>query len=149
MFLDIQKYFPSSISNQSDSTTNLSLRCERKSNNITPTDIETGTGLLYFGNCFYAYVTPFILAIGLIGNSISLKVFTSRVMRRLSFSRYLMALSGSDMLVLLTYVLLDWLNDGLKYWPGGYRWVTFSFIHNWMGDYIFKSIHFVFISVWQ
>ena len=66
------------------------------------------------GTVSYAFLTPFILIIGLIGNSMSLKVFTSRVMRRLSSSTYLMALSVSDMLVLLTYVLLDWLNDGTQ-----------------------------------
>ena len=92
-------------------------------------ELGTDAGLLRFGNSFYAFLTPFILIIGLIGNSMSLKVFTSRVMRRLSSSTYLMALSVSDMLVLLTYVLLDWLNDGLKYWPGGYRFDTiFAFI---------------------
>ena len=114
------------ISNLSESTdVPPPIDCNEEDSDDTD-ELGTNAGLLRFGNSFYAFLTPFILIIGLIGNSMSLKVFTSRVMRRLSSSIYLMALSVSDMLVLLTYVLLDWLNDGLKYWPGGYRFDTIS-----------------------
>ena len=112
--------------------------CDEQDSDDTA-ELGTGDGLLRVGNSFYAFLTPFILIIGLIGNSMSLKVFTSRVMRRLSSSTYLMALSVSDMLVLLTYVLLDWLNDGLKYWPGGYRFDTILCFRN-------STNHALFIS---
>ena len=68
----------------------------------------------------YAYCTPVIILVGLLGNSLSLKVFTSKVMSRLSSSFYLLALSVADMLVLLTYGI-DWLNHGLVRWPGNYQ----------------------------
>ncbi|CAD5114138.1 unnamed protein product [Dimorphilus gyrociliatus] len=68
-------------------------------------------------NCdlIYAYATPIIFIIGLVGNCISLRVFTSRVMRRLSASQYVIALSASDLIVLIFYVLTEWLDKGLKY----------------------------------
>ena len=113
--------------------------CDEDDSDDSTAELGTNAGLLRFGNSFYAFLTPFILIIGLIGNSMSLKVFTSRVMRRLSSSTYLMALSVSDMLVLLTYVLLDWLNDGLKYWPGGYRFDTIY-------DFIISTKNEVFTS---
>ena len=69
----------------------------------------------------YAYLTPAILVWGLVGNSVSLRVFTSKFMSRLSSSYYLVALSAAHMVVLLSYVLLEWLNRGLPRWPGGHR----------------------------
>lgn len=57
----------------------------------------------------YAYITPVLLCIGIVGNVLSLKVFLSRNMRNLSASAYLSALSISDLLALLCYVLVDWL----------------------------------------
>ena len=67
-----------------------------------------------WGKTFSAYVTPFIIAIGLAGNLISLRVFTSTQLRKLSASFYLAALSASDTIVLLTYVLGDWLMRRMK-----------------------------------
>lgn len=82
---------------------------------------QGGIVIFDFGRDFYGFATPFIALVGLIGNAISLKVFTSRVMRRLSSSYYLAMLSASDMLVLLSYVFIDWLDKGLPRWPGGHR----------------------------
>lgn len=67
------------------------------------------------GKAFYAYFTPVILIVGILGNSLSLKVFTSKKMRRLCASTYLAALSVSDLLTLLFYVLVEWLRRGLVY----------------------------------
>ena len=74
-----------------------------------------------YGIRVYAYVMPVIFVIGIIGNMISLYVFSSRPLRLLSGSVYLSALSTSDLIVLLIYILLDWLNNGLPFWPGGHR----------------------------
>ena len=79
--------------------------------------------MFQIGKDVYANMIPVIFIVGILGNAISLKVFTSKVMRRLSSSLYLVALSISDISVLLTYVLFDWLNHGLRRWPGGYRYV--------------------------
>ncbi len=90
---------------------------------LYPDDVTDGDAAtdLRFGTQFYAFVTPFLLCVGLLGNGASLKVFQSPLMNRFSCTKYLVALSLSNIMVLLTYVLLDWLNDGLKYWPGGHR----------------------------
>lgn len=65
------------------------------------------------GQAFYVYTTPFIFVLGVIGNLLSLTVFMSSNMRRLSASSYLAALSVSDLLVLIFYVLVEWLKRGL------------------------------------
>ncbi|GFO01723.1 C-c chemokine receptor type 1 [Plakobranchus ocellatus] len=67
---------------------------------------------------FYSYVTPIVLAVGLGGNLLSLIVFLSRNMRKLSASKYLAALSVSDICALIFYVLTDWLRRGLPNYPG-------------------------------
>ena len=69
---------------------------------------------------FYAYATPLIVIIGITGNAASFAIFRSRQLRRFNSTLYLTALSVSDTLVLLTYVLLGWLNDGLAHWPGNH-----------------------------
>jgi len=67
----------------------------------------------------YAYVTPFIILVGIIGNSISLRVFCSPRMRKMSASIYLASLAISDTCVLLSYVLVHWLHRGMGRWPAG------------------------------
>jgi len=49
------------------------------------------------GQDFYAYVTPFIILVGIIGNSISLGVFCSPRMRKMSASIYLASLAGGTL----------------------------------------------------
>jgi len=66
----------------------------------------------------YAYVTPFVIAFGILGNLVSLRVFMSRRMRKMSASLYLACLGVSDTAVLLTYVLIEWLHRGLPRWTG-------------------------------
>ena len=67
---------------------------------------------------FFTYFTPIIFCIGIVGNSISLVVFLSKNMRKLSASMYLAALSTSDLMALLFYVLPEWLKHGLTMLPG-------------------------------
>ena len=65
------------------------------------------------GNDFYAYFTPFILVIGICGNILSLSVFLSKNMRKMSASVYLASLSTADISTLLFYVFIEWLRRGL------------------------------------
>lgn len=65
------------------------------------------------GKDVYAYLTPLIIVVGIIGNLTSLRIFTMRSMRVLSAGLYLAAISASDLFVILTYVLLEWLAKGL------------------------------------
>ena len=101
----------------------------------------------YFGKDFYAYVTPFIIVIGFFGNVVSLLVFTSKRMRKLPASLYLAAISVSDTLVLLTYVLLDWLSKGLPRWPGNHMLPLVN-ITGVCQTFLFLSYTFRFTSVW-
>ncbi|CAG5134561.1 unnamed protein product [Candidula unifasciata] len=74
-----------------------------------------------FSQGFYTYVTPFVLTIGIVGNILSIVVFMSKNMRKLSASTYLAALSVSDICALFFYVFIDWLRRGLPYFPGKYE----------------------------
>lgn len=96
---------------------------------------------------FYAFVTPFVIVVGLAGNLVSLKVFSTPQLRKLSSSHYLTAISLSDSLVLVTYVFLDWLNRGLPLWPGGHR-VQIVNVSGACQAFLFASYAFRFISVW-
>jgi hypothetical protein len=99
------------------------------------------------GKDFSAYTIPFIIAIGLTGNIISLRVFTSTRLCKLSASLYLTALSASDTLVLLTYVLFNWLLYGLPRWPAGHR-IDILNINGVCHSFLFISYTFRFISVY-
>ncbi|XP_025091937.1 nociceptin receptor-like isoform X3 [Pomacea canaliculata] len=74
---------------------------------------ETDPPLVTSSMKVYTYCVPIILVIGLLGNLVSLRVFLSRNMRKLSASTYLAALSTSDITALLFHVLVDWLRWGL------------------------------------
>ncbi|KAL3891646.1 hypothetical protein ACJMK2_003898 [Sinanodonta woodiana] len=65
------------------------------------------------GRDFLAYFTPIILVVGIVGNSLSLNVFLSKNMWMLSASTCLAAISLSDLMTLLFYVLVEWLRRGL------------------------------------
>jgi hypothetical protein len=54
---------------------------------------------------FFTYVTPVILAVGITGNAISLLVFLTNNMRKLSASVYLAALSTADLMALSNQLL--------------------------------------------
>ena len=69
--------------------------------------------MLKAGKNFFAYFTPVILIVGLLGNGLSVAVFTSKAMRKLSASTYLAALSTSDICTLIFYVFIEWLRRGL------------------------------------
>ena len=96
---------------------------------------------------FYAFVTPLILLLGLVGNTVSLRVFTATRLRELSATWYLAALSASDNVVLLTYVLFDWLLRGLPFWKEGY---SINIIHKQglCQTFLFLSYLSRFISVY-
>ncbi|KAK7475466.1 hypothetical protein BaRGS_00033285 [Batillaria attramentaria] len=80
-------------------------------------DLEMGSEerpmVLIAGRLFYAWFTPFVLLVGVVGNTLSLCVFLSRNMRSLSASTYLAALSTADLTALVFYVLVEWLIRGL------------------------------------
>jgi len=90
--------------------------------------MKSDLDFLNSGQDFYAYVTPCIILIGIIGNSISLRVFCSPRMRKLSASIYLASLAVSDTCVLLSYVLVEWLHRGMGRLPGG-RSVNLRVLH--------------------
>lgn len=83
--------------------------------NIDLTSIGTKPALFRVGTAIFAYFTPVIFVVGLIGNSLSLAVFTSKSLRTLSASSYLAALSIADISSLLFYVLIEWLRRGLEH----------------------------------
>ena len=81
--------------------------------NIMNQNIGETDKMLQAGKNFFAYFTPIILIVGLFGNGLSLAVFTSKAMRKLSASTYLAALSTSDICTLIFYVFIEWLRRGL------------------------------------
>lgn len=72
-------------------------------------------GIYKTGRSFYAYFTPVILIVGFVGNTLSFNVFISKGMRNLSASVYLAALSATDLVTLLCYVMVEWFRRGLVY----------------------------------
>lgn len=133
------------------STSNLSLSLSRLNNlsqSFTPWDYwdvdPTSNGS---GKRFYGLLTPWVILIGVFGNVVSTKIFLSRAMRRRSASLYLAALSISDLMVLLTYVLPEWLNKGLPFWPGNYRLPIIA-TDGVCQTFHFCSYTFRFVSVW-
>lgn len=77
------------------------------------------------GHDFFTYVTPAIFIIGLVGNILSLRVFLTKNMRKLSASVYLAALSVADLLALCFYVLTEWIRRGI---PAEHGHVTAVFL---------------------
>ncbi len=78
---------------------------------------------------------------------ISLFIFRKKALRRLSASFYLRAICISDICVLLTYVLLGWLNKGLPQWPGKHR-IQIINHHGFCQAFLFLSYTFRIVSVW-
>ncbi|XP_041361225.1 neurotensin receptor type 1-like [Gigantopelta aegis] len=99
------------------------------------------------GRQFYAYFTPMIMVIGIIGNSLSLNVFLSKNMRSLSASTYLAALSTSDLLALVFYVMIEWLIRGI---PVLYPDKRVTFMHVDGVCQMIMYLHYVsrFLSAW-
>lgn len=103
--------------NELNCITNKSLNCTDIQINLTaimngePSDKHP---VVPFSERFYAYLTPIILTIGLLGNITSLTVFLSKNLRSMSASRYLAALSIADISTLVFYVFGEWLKRGLK-----------------------------------
>lgn len=112
-----------------------------------PLGIEPLTFDLSVGLDIYAYVTPFIIVVGILGNLVALRVFVSRRMRKMSASLYLACLALSDSCALLSYVLVEWLNRGLPRWPGGWP-CNLTAISGLCQGYVFASYMFRFMSAW-
>ena len=103
--------------------------------------------VLLMGSLFYAYFTPVIFIIGIVGNSISLMVFVCKSMRHLSASMYLASLSASDLMVLIFYVLTEWLTRGIPVLSPDSR-VTFMHVNGVC--HVIMYFHYVsrFLSAW-
>ncbi|KAL3892402.1 hypothetical protein ACJMK2_004612 [Sinanodonta woodiana] len=109
----------------------------RNTSNCSVINLDDLKNLLRQGNVFstvtsaqlfFTYFTPVIFTIGMIGNCLSLAVFLSKNMRKLSGSQYLAALSISDLMVLIFYVFTEWIKRGLPVLTGQ---VSASFLaHN-------------------
>ncbi|CAL1532845.1 unnamed protein product, partial [Lymnaea stagnalis] len=97
---------------------------------------------------FHAYFTPFVFVVGIIGNCLSLGVFLSKSMRHLSASTYLSALSVTDLIALLFYVLVEWLIRGYPVISSSSSPITFI---NFTGMcQVIMYLHYVsrFMSSW-
>ncbi|XP_061183057.1 C-C chemokine receptor type 1-like [Saccostrea echinata] len=70
------------------------------------------------GEEIFTYMTPFIFVIGIFGNILSLRVFMTKNMRKLSASLYLASLSTADLMSLIFYVLIEWVKRAISYTPG-------------------------------
>ncbi|XP_063418150.1 FMRFamide receptor-like [Mytilus trossulus] len=106
-----------------------------------------GSGQRSIGSDVFTYVTPVIFAVGITGNAISLLVFLTKNMRKLSASVYLAALSTADIMALIFYVLVEWIKKGI---PVGSGQVTAPFLEsNGVCQIIlFMSYSFRFLSAW-
>ncbi|XP_076083964.1 putative G-protein coupled receptor 139 [Mytilus galloprovincialis] len=118
--------------------------------NITCDDQWTNnhiSGQGSIGSDVFTYVTPVIFAVGITGNTISLLVFLTKNMRKLSASVYLAALSTADLMALIFYVLVEWIRKGI---PIGSGQVTAPFLEsNGVCQIIlFMSYSFRFLSAW-
>lgn len=100
-----------------------------------------------FGYSIYAYLTPFIITLGFIGNTTSLYIYLTKPMKKVSASMFLSAICISDCLVLMTYVLMDWLHKGLPLWPGGLR-LSMINIDGICQSFIICAYMFRFTSAW-
>lgn len=76
---------------------------------------EDTNNIYTMGRTFFAYFTPIIIIIGIVGNLLSLRVFLSQNLRSLSASTYLAALSVSDLIIIIFYVSVEWIRRGLTY----------------------------------
>ena len=117
----LKEQFASNVSRWGDDVINGNGCYVRNGSDNAPDMRLDDAGLMAAGLQVYAFLTPPVMVLGILGNTVSLRVFTSKFMRRLSSSYYLVTLSASHLLVLLSYVLLEWLNKGLPQWPGGHR----------------------------
>ena len=137
----VQRFLDNNCSDNSNTTASPAWSWE-----LSPTHKED-LNMLYGAENFYAYFTPIIIVVGLIGNALSMKVFHSRRMRKVSASFYLTALAVSDSLVLVTYVLLDWLARGLPMWPGS-RSYNLLIVPGMCQVTLLLSYVFRFMSAW-
>jgi len=79
----------------------------------SPTDDSSYGDFHRTSSTFFTYFTPVILTVGLVGNIISLLVFRSSGMRKMSASLYLVSLALVDICVLVGYVLPEWIKHGV------------------------------------
>ena len=110
-------------------------------------DIINRHPLITFSEQFFAYFTPVIFVIGLFGNFVSLGVFLSKNLRNMSASRYLTALSISDISTLIFYVFSEWLKRGLTYISPGTN-VSFFDIEGVCQIWLYLNYFSRFMSSW-
>lgn len=120
--------------------------------NINLTEVMNGQptaqlSIVKAGSQFYAYFTPVILFVGLLGNVLSLLVFLSKNMRGMSASRYLAALSLADLCTLVFYVFCEWLLRGLVFITPGVK-VTFLAIEGVCQAWLYFNYLSRFLSAW-
>jgi hypothetical protein len=109
------------------------------------TGVKRGTST---GQMFFTYVTPIIFIIGLVGNILSLMVFLTKNMRRLSASLYLAAISSADLMALLFYVLIEWLRRGGLSSTSSHVTVPFLERNGVCHVILFLTYNFRFLSSW-
>lgn len=114
---------------------------------VLPAQYGYHSQTLRIGVAMYAFATPFVVVIGLVGNGLLLKVFASGAVGKAATRCYLMALATSDSLVLVTYVLLDWLKRGLPEWSDGWRCHVID-IDGVCQAFLLLSYTFRFLSAW-
>lgn len=118
---------------------------------IEPNDgaahVTSDPEIMSVGRDVYAFFTPIVIVIGILGNGVALRVFVSRRMRKMSASLYLACLAVSDSCVLVTYVLVEWLDRGLDRWPGALR-LNLTAVRGVCQGYVFAAYAFRFMSAW-
>ncbi|XP_053381725.1 C-C chemokine receptor type 7-like [Mercenaria mercenaria] len=99
--------------------TNLTSPADNTSNSdlcrIASGEIISKPAVFRIGATVFAYFTPLIFVVGIVGNGLSLSVFRSTKLSKLSASKYLAALSLADISSLIFYVLVEWLRRGLEH----------------------------------
>lgn len=95
---------------------------------------------------FYLAVTPLIVLLGCIGNALCIKVFTRRRFHNQSASVYFACLSGADLLVLLFYVIPEWLMKQNFLPETAKTWLNLQIMCQ---SLLFFSYSFRMVSVWM
>lgn len=111
------------------------------------THVTSDPEIISVGLDVYAFLTPVIIVVGILGNGVALRVFLSRRMRKMSASLYLACLAVSDICVLVAFVLVEWLDRGLVRWPGARRWNPTA-VRGVCQGYVFAAYAFRFTSAW-
>lgn len=105
---------PCSKFNSTNSTNSTQVPCNYDNFLLSFGTLNNSTEISHVGLVFFTYLTPIIFIVGIVGNVLSLMVFVTKNMRKLSASVYLAALSTADLLALIFFVLIEWVKRGLR-----------------------------------